>query len=253
MKFLKLKLILLAAIMLPVIFSCKNRDKSAAEDTISELSGNPYNLEIIDTIDDYLKCVSQNENNTLVDLEDYIPNVAIDIKYATPDNFTGQIVYSQPKAYVRKPVADSLQKIQTILNEKGLGLKILDAYRPYSATLLFYEIYGDTTFVAAPWKGSIHNRGVAVDLTIIDLATKEELIMPTPFDDFSPKASHTYTNLDPIQIKNREKLFNIMLSNGFTHYEHEWWHYNFKDRDYQLMDLSFDDLEKIKEILKSTK
>ncbi len=116
----------------------------------------------------------------LVDLQKYIPGVVLDIRYADTNNFTGTKIYTQPRAFLRKPAADSLLKIQQILAEKGLGLKIYDAYRPYAATLYFYEVYPDTTFVAAPWKGSIHNRGCAVDLSIINLESGSELKMPTP-------------------------------------------------------------------------
>lgn len=207
---------------------------------------NPYKLEIITTIEEYLSTVNADSSNLLVDLERHIPGVAIDIRYATPDNFTGEVIYTMPKAWLRRDAADSLLKIQQLLAREGLGLKIFDAYRPYAATLYFYEIYPDTTFVAAPWKGSIHNRGGAVDLTLIDLSTGEELVMPTPFDEFSERASHSYPIEDSIAAKNRAKLREVMINNGFTMYEHEWWHYNIKKRErYSLMDISFEELEKI--------
>lgn len=208
---------------------------------------NPYNLDIIAGTEGYVESIKENPDFKMVDLEEYIPGIVLDIRYATTNNFTGKQIYSQPKAYVRQEVADSLLKIQRVLNEDGLGLKIFDAYRPYAATLYFYEVWGDTTFVAAPWKGSIHNRGCAVDLTLINLKDSSELEMPTPFDDFSPKSALTWNDLDSSIIANRTLLLTTMKSNGFTEYEHEWWHYNIKGRDkYPLMDISFEELADLK-------
>ncbi len=112
----------------------------------------------------------------------------LDIRYASNNNFTGEVIYNQPKAFVRLPVAKALQEVQSELNSMGLGLKIFDAYRPYAATLRFYEVYPDTMFVAAPWHGSRHNRGCAVDVSLVDLESGNELQMPSAFDDFSEKA-----------------------------------------------------------------
>jgi len=207
---------------------------------------NPYGLDIISEGSDYLESVAANPDNELVDLADFIPNVVIDIRYADTNNFTGKKIYTDARAFARKPVAEALLQIQQVLAKDSLGLKIYDAYRPYSATLYFYEVYGDTTFVAAPWKGSIHNRGCAVDVSLVDLRTGKELNMPTPFDEFSERASLNYKNLSAEQIANREKLVDVMTENGFTKYEHEWWHFNIKDRDkYKLMDLSFQELDEL--------
>ncbi len=207
---------------------------------------NPYGLDIINSLEAYSKTVEADSSNLLVDLEKYIPGVVLDIRYATENNFTGKKIYTAPKAWLRKDAADSLLKIQQILAQEGLGIKVFDAYRPYAGTLYFYEVYGDTTFVAAPWKGSIHNRGGAVDLTLINLTTGEELPMPTPFDEFSERASYHYMDLSPEVLANRERLLKVMTENGFTPYEFEWWHFNIKGRDrYSLMDISFEDLEKI--------
>jgi len=204
---------------------------------------NPYGLDIINTSEAYLKSVKEDENNRLIDLENYIPGIVLDIRYADTNNFTHTKIYTLPKAFLRKPAADSLLKIQKLLAQQGFGLKIYDAYRPYAGTLYFYKVYPDTTFVAAPWKGSVHNRGCAVDLTLINLATGEDLQMPTPFDDFSKMASQNYMDLDSAKLANRATLLKVMTENGFTLYEHEWWHFNLKDRDkYKLMDVSFEDL-----------
>jgi D-alanyl-D-alanine dipeptidase len=205
---------------------------------------NPYHLAIVSEVEVYDSLVAVKPDNSLVDLQIFIPRIVLDIRYATNINFTGQKVYEAPKAFVRKPVADSLLKIQNELKTKGLGLKIYDAYRPYSATLKFYEVYPDTNFVAAPWRGSMHNRGCAVDVTLIDLKTNKELEMPTPFDDFTEKAGQLYMELPPRVLQNRQLLRDIMIRHGFIQYDPEWWHYNFKGwEDHELMDVSFKELK----------
>lgn len=212
----------------------------------SDKEKNPYGLDLINTSEAYLKSVAEDENNKMIDLQKYIPNIVLDIKYADTNNFTHTKIYTQPKAFLRKPAADSLLKIQNLLAKKGLGVKVFDAYRPYAGTLYFYKVYPDTTFVAAPWKGSIHNRGCAIDLTLINLSTGQELEMPTPFDSFSKMAAHSYLDLDSAKLANRAILLNIMTENGFTMYDSEWWHYNLKGKDkYKLMDISFEELEKL--------
>lgn len=119
---------------------------------------NPYHLNIINTVNDYYHLVDADSSNLLVELTKTIPNVQIDIRYATENNFTHRKIYSMAKAYVRLPVSDVLFNVQKELKKQGIGIKIFDVSRPYSATLLFYEIQKDTTYVAAPWKGSRHNR-----------------------------------------------------------------------------------------------
>jgi D-alanyl-D-alanine dipeptidase len=142
-------------------------------------------------------------------------------------------------------VAQALAAAQDSLRKLGLGFKILDAYRPYAGTLYFYEVYPDTTFVASPRTGSIHNRGAAVDLTLICLETGEELEMPTHFDSFSDTASHLFTDLPGHVLENRALLREIMEFFGFHIYEPEWWHYNFTNaRSYPLRDVSFEELMK---------
>ncbi len=225
-----------ALLLLSACISCKQNVKE-----------NPYKLDIVDTKEAYLESITDDSTNVLVDLQKYIPGVVLDIRYADTNNFTKTKIYTQPRAFLRKPAADSLLKIQQILAEKGLGLKIYDAYRPYAATLYFYKVYPDTTFVAAPWKGSIHNRGCAVDLSIITLADSSELKMPTPFDSFTEQASHKFNDLDSTALANRALLKDVMLSHGFTLYDAEWWHYNLRQRDnYKLMNLSFEELDAIK-------
>jgi len=170
--------------------------------------------------------------------------VQLDIKYATDENFTGQVVYPAARAFARLPVAKALKKIQLELQNQDLGLKIYDAYRPYTITLLFWDLIGDTTYVAPPWIGSKHNRGCSVDVSIIDAESGEELEMPTPYDDFSPEAAANYADVTPDALKNREALIYLMSKYGFQVYPSEWWHFDFKGwQGFELMDVSFDELD----------
>ena len=113
--------------------------------------------------------------------------------------------------------------------------------------MLFWDIIHDTAYVASPVTGSRHNRGCAVDVTLVELKTGKELVMPTPFDDFSARASATYQQIPDDAKQNRQLLINTMLKYGFTVYPSEWWHFDFKGwKDFELMDLSFEELDSIK-------
>lgn len=223
------------AVTLLLIASCAGRNK------VDER--NPYGLDIVDTYEEYIESVKQDPDMELVDLETFIPNIVLDIRYATTNNFTGTAIYTAPKAYIRKPVAEALLEIQKELSAQNIGIKIYDAYRPYAGTLYFYEVYHDTTFVASPMTGSNHNRGFAIDLSLVDLTTGEELEMPTPFDTFTEQAAVDYPNLPENVLANRAILVNAMLSHGFTTYKDEWWHFNFaKERGkYKIVDIPFED------------
>lgn len=206
---------------------------------------NKYGLYVVKDLAAYENSVKNDSNKILVDLEKFIPGIKLDIRYATSNNFLGEPVYKKAKAFLRLPAAIQLKKIQKELNEKKLGLKIFDSYRPYEATVLFYEKVKDTLYVASAWNGSRHNRGCAVDLTIISSKTGKEIKMPTGFDNFTEKAHSDYSDLPNDVIENRKLLIEIMSKHGFTNYSAEWWHYDFNGwKNYNLMDLSFDELEK---------
>ncbi|MEI6456210.1 MAG: M15 family metallopeptidase [bacterium] len=205
---------------------------------------NPYRLKIISTIQSYDSLVHSDSLKKLVELVQVVPAIRLDIRYASTDNFTHARIYASARAFTRLPVARALAQVQKDLEKKGLGLKVFDAYRPYTATLLFYNVMHDTVFVAAPWKGSRHNRGCAVDLSLTDLKSGKELEMPTPYDDFTKKASPTWMDLPEKALKNRKILIDVMNARGFTVYPDEWWHFDFKGwEDYELMDLTFEELD----------
>ncbi len=202
------------------------------------------NLDVLRDTTDYKAIVEQSEANRLVDVVDIVPDIVLDIRYATENNFTGEKVYNSEKAFVRLPVAKSLARVQESLSKYGLGLLVFDAYRPYSATVKFYEIYKDTNYVASPWQGSRHNRGAAVDVSIVNIETGEEIQMPTGFDNFTEVAHPDYMNLPQNVIDNREMLISEMQNNGFKVYPYEWWHFDFIGWEaYDLMDISFEQLE----------
>ncbi len=205
---------------------------------------NPYNLDLTQSLKDYQQQVNINADNRMVDLEKTIHGIVLDIRYANSNNFTREKIYTAPKAFARLQVAKALQKVQDSLATFKFGLKIYDAYRPYAASLRFFEVYPDTNFVANPRYGSRHNRGCAVDLTLVELATGKEIPMPTEYDDFTEKANPNYSDLPENVKSNRQLLFGIMSHFGFSHYPTEWWHFDFTGwENYKLMDLSFEELE----------
>lgn len=211
---------------------------------ITLLAQNKYGLTPV-KLEEYKQSVKANADNELVNLANHIPGVALDIRYATTNNFTGEQIYTIPRAYARKPVAEALKKIQADLKPKGLGLKIFDGYRPYSATVKFYEVYRDTTYVASPYKGSRHNRGCALDLTLIDLKTGQELEMPTGWDSFKKEAWPSTPVADPKIRANRKLLIDVMEQHGFKVNSSEWWHFDFVGwQKFAVMDIDFEELEK---------
>jgi len=200
-------------------------------------------LVIVSSYNQYLASVKSNPSNELVEIKKAIPNIKLDIRYATKNNFMQQVMYKQARAFARKPVVESLKKIQKELNKKGYGLKIFDGYRPYAITVEFYKKASDKNFVANPAKGSKHNRGCAVDLTLINLKTGKELVMPTPYDSFSAAAAAKYEKVSPEARKNRDFLIAIMAKYQMNVLENEWWHYDFSGwRSYDLMDIPFEKL-----------
>jgi D-alanyl-D-alanine dipeptidase len=168
----------------------------------------------------------ESADSELVDLQSFIPNIRIDLKYATTDNFTGQVVYNFDCCLLLKEAALRLRDVQAELETVGLGLKVWDGFRPMAAQWKFWELVPDERYVSDPRKGGRHTRGTAVDLTLI---TKDgqELVMPSEFDDFSEKAHKDYMGASDEAIKNRVFLKEIMERHGFTGLRTEWWHFDF--------------------------
>lgn len=191
---------------------------------------------------------AQTAVDELVNVKEIIPDIVLDLRYNTTNNFTNQKLYSTDEALFAlgatkklKLVQDSLRKITSYNGNtypSGLGIKIFDAYRPRAIQYLMFEIFPDPVYVADPSSGSVHNRGGAIDLSILDLSTGKELLMPTEFDWFGEEASHSYTNLPAEAIANRSLLLNMMTNvGGFIKYDSEWWHYSYPgSSSYPLLD-----------------
>ncbi len=197
------------------------------------------------SLNKYKKELKQFPFREMVELKSSIPSIIYDLRYASLHNFMQRPMYPAGTTitFLRKPAADSLLKVQEALNKEGLGLKVFDAYRPYSVTKHFWELVKDERYVANPAKGSNHNRGTAIDLTIIDLNTGKELDMGTGFDNFSDTAHHSFKQLSTPILQNREKLKIIMAKYGFAALPTEWWHYTYQsDLKFTVMDIPFNKL-----------
>ena len=207
---------------------------------------NKYGLWVIGNGKDYRASIGKDPKKEMVDLKKLLPGLVLDLRYAGNNNFMKTKLYPALKtAFLRKPVAMALAAVQKELKKQGLGLKIFDAYRPYSVTEKMWELVKDDRYAANPKNGSGHNRGIAVDLTVIDLQTKQPLNMGTEFDNFSDTAHHDFSALDKGVLQNRLLLRTLMETNGFKALETEWWHYSFSNgAGYELLDLSFDELRR---------
>ena len=209
---------------------------------------NKYGLPVIKDRGAYTTIVSADSSKRMVELKSMIPGIVYELRYASKNNFMHRRMYPAHtrNTFMRLPAAKALQAVQKKLNAQGYGLKIWDAYRPYSVTEKFWEMVKDERYVANPAKGSGHNRGIAVDLTIINLATGKELDMGTGFDNFTDTAHHTFTTLSTEVLQNRKLLRDAMEAAGFVFFESEWWHYSLPNpTNYELLDLSFTSLKRI--------
>ncbi len=167
----------------------------------------------------------------LVDLATLEPSLQFDLRYATANNFLGTQVYPAAIAKLQRPAAEALVRVHRRLAGQGLGLRIFDAYRPWSVTKVFWDATPPALrhFVADPSQGSRHNRGCAVDLTLYELATGAPVEMPSDFDEFTPRAYPDYPGGTTRQRHCRELLRRAMAAEGFAVYEHEWWHFDYRD------------------------
>jgi zinc D-Ala-D-Ala dipeptidase len=161
----------------------------------------------------------------LVDIQTIAPDIRLDMRYATANNFLKAPVYPVARCLLRAPVAQALKAVQADLRAQGLGLKLYDCYRPLSVQSAMWKILPDSRYVANPATGSRHNRGAAVDLTLVD-AQGKELEMPTEFDDFSELAGRDSTAMTPAARRNVEILTTAMERQGYTSIVTEWWHYD---------------------------
>ena len=181
----------------------------------------------------------------LVELKKLDPTIKLDIRYATANNFLGRPVYSEARAFLQRPAAEALRRAHRALRKQGYGLVIHDGYRPWSVTKIFWDATPEDKkiFVADPAKGSRHNRGCAVDLSMFDLKTGETVEMPSLYDEMSERAHINYQGGTSEARRLRDLLRAAMEREGFAVYEPEWWHYDYKDwQSYRILNISFSDI-----------
>ena len=182
----------------------------------------------------------------LVELVKLDPTIRLDIRYARSDNFVGRPVYDLARAFLQAPAARDLAAAHQGLQQQGLGLVVFDGYRPWSVTKLFWEVTPEEKrlFVANPQRGSRHNRGCAVDLSLIDLKIDAQLPMPSEFDEFTDRAFVAYDGGTVEETRNRDLLIATMETHGFRVNQHEWWHFDHhRYGDYPVLDVPFEALD----------
>ena len=181
----------------------------------------------------------------LVELVRLDRSIRLDVRYATRNNFVGRPVYEEARAFLQRPAAEALVRAGRALRRRGYGLVVFDGYRPWRVTKLFWDITpaDKKQFVADPSRGSRHNRGCAVDLTLYDLRTGRQVEMPSGYDEMTERAHSAYAGGTEQQRRLRDLLRSAMEAEGFAVYEPEWWHFDYKDwREYPILDLSFKEL-----------
>jgi D-alanyl-D-alanine dipeptidase len=181
----------------------------------------------------------------LVELVTLDSTIRLDVRYASTNNFMGSRMYSAPRAFMQRPAAEALLRAHRALLALGYGLLIHDAYRPWSVTWMFWEATppAQRTFVANPARGSKHNRGCAVDLTLYELATGRPVVMPSGYDEFSPRAHPDYPGGTEAQRTLRALLRRTMEAAGFAQEPNEWWHYDHRDwARYPVLNVPFEQI-----------
>ena len=182
----------------------------------------------------------------LIELTRLDPAIRLDIRYATVNNFTGRQLYRQPRAFLVAPAAQALLKAHKAAQREGYGLTIYDAYRPWRVTKALWDATPpgpQRNYVANPKRGSKHNRGCAVDLTLHNLADGAEVAMPSGYDEFTMRAHRNYADAPTEAINHRELLERVMKEAGFRGASNEWWHFDFVGwQDYPVLDVPFEDL-----------
>ncbi len=181
-------------------------------------------------------------DNDLVELVKLDPTIRLDIRYARSENFLGRPVYAQARAFLQRPAAESLVRAHRRLRANGYGILVHDGYRPWSVTKLFWDATPEEkkVFVADPARGSRHNRGCAADVTLFDLKTGLAVRMPSEYDEMTERAYPDYPGSTSGERSLRTLLREAMEAEGFTVYEYEWWHFDYKDwRRYRITDVPF--------------
>lgn len=185
------------------------------------------------------------KKSDLVELTKLDPTIRLDIRYATSKNLVGRPVYTEARAFLQRPAAEALAQVNKALEPFGYRLLVFDGYRPWSVTKLFWNITAkeNRKFVANPKKGSRHNRGCAVDLSLWEIASGKEVLMTGEYDEMSPRSYATYAGGTPQQRATRDLLRSKMEQHGFTVYAEEWWHFDYQDwKAYRIQNIPFNKL-----------
>jgi len=209
---------------------------------------NKYGVAVLFDKNEFFSGVARDSSKAMVELKQLIPNITYELRYSGRMNFMKKRMYPKNTTYtfLRSPAAAALRLVQLDLNGRGYAVKVWDAYRPYSVTVDFWELVKDERYVADPGKGSGHNRGIAVDLTLIELSSGKELDMGTGFDNFTDTAHHDFQNLSPAVLSNRRLLKTTMEKYGFVSFPSEWWHYSLQNSSsFEILDIPFKTLKKV--------
>jgi len=218
---------LIASLMVVSLYACQSPEKQAPKNDSFPVALPPPPVDTLDY-----------DSSVWTDVLDLDSTFVLDIRYATANNFVDTPMYACGRCLLRPKVAKVMVKIQQELRREGLGIKFYDCYRPRPVQWQLWKKVPDPRYVADPRRGSMHNRGVAVDLTLID-STGQELPMGTPYDYFGPRAYHTYRQLPDSVIANRQKLLQLMQRYNFRPTSTEWWHYSYRGGSYALADMEW--------------
>lgn len=246
---------LLLLIFLPISFSCSDPDITYQSNTAELLErskalrmrGDRVEKSLLEKRDsiELMSGSTGSESNeeqeiNFVNIENISQDFVLDMKYATKDNFLKEKVYSCAKCFVRDEVADALIEANKDFMKLGYKIKFFDCYRPHSVQKKMWKIFPNPGYVADPKGGSIHNKGAAVDITLVKL-DGSEVDMGTAFDHFGKEAHHAYRNLSETVLKNRKILRETMNKHGFRTIRTEWWHYNYKSSlKYKISDFTWE-------------
>ena len=221
--------IIATAALLPVLGSCR---KYAQQPVNTKVEAEPDQAE--------------GDPGDLVELVTLDPTIKLDIRYATPQNFTGRVLYGAPRAFLIRVAAHALVRAHRRAAADGYGLTIFDGYRPWRVTKQLWDATPPgpkRNYVANPKKGSRHNRGCAVDLSLHDRQTGTLVPMPSDYDEFTPRAHRDYAGASAIAIANRERLTSYMQAEGFRGMSNEWWHFDFYGwENYPILDIAISEI-----------
>lgn len=226
---------LLLPIFIVSLFSC-NESQTKAENQTPTSQQSISKIEKQDTAPKLKTLIFDYDTTQWMDLHHLDSTIIIDMRYATTNNFVKEKMYDCSRCFLRPEVANRIVQAHQMLQEGGLGLKMLDCFRPRPIQQKLWDKFQDPRYVTPPSKGSMHNRGAAVDLTIVN-EKGEQLDMGTPFDYFGKEAHHAYTNLSKEVLENRKLLKNTMAAVQLKPITTEWWHYSFQSKRYELSDM----------------